>query len=131
MSAPLLRVDNLAVEFGSKAQPLRVVDGISFEIDAGHSVGIVGESGSGKSVTSLAILRLIPEPPGRIAQGRIELNGVNLLEQPLSAMPEIRGRDIAMIFQEPMSSLNPVLTHRRADRRRDARPRRQAVPSRA
>ena len=110
MSAPLLRVDNLAVEFGSKAQPLRVVDGISFEIDAGHSVGIVGESGSGKSVTSLAILRLIPEPPGRIAQGRIELNGVNLLEQPLSAMPEIRGRDIAMIFQEPMSSLNPVMT---------------------
>jgi len=110
MTVPLLKVDNLAVEFGPKANPIRVVDGVSFEITAGGAVGIVGESGSGKSITSLSIPRLISEPPGRIVQGRIEFNGVNLLELPRSKMPDIRGRDIAMIFQEPMSSLNPVMT---------------------
>jgi peptide/nickel transport system ATP-binding protein len=110
MTAPLLKVENLAVEFGPKSNPVRAVDGVSFEIEAGGSVGVVGESGSGKSVTSLSILRLIPEPPGRIVQGRIELNGTDLLKLPRSKMPEIRGRDIAMIFQEPMSSLNPLMT---------------------
>ena len=106
----LLKVENLAVEFGPKDSPIRVVNGVSFEIEAGGSVGIVGESGSGKSITSLAIMGLIPNPPGRIAQGRIELEGVNLLDLPKTKLPEIRGRDIAMIFQEPMSSLNPVMT---------------------
>jgi peptide/nickel transport system ATP-binding protein len=110
VSGPLLRVENLAVEFGPEAAPLRVVDGVSFAIPAGGSVGIVGESGSGKSITSLSILRLIPEPPGRIASGRIELDGQNLLELPKARMRAVRGRDIAMIFQEPMSSLNPVMT---------------------
>ncbi|WP_416066907.1 ABC transporter ATP-binding protein [Rhizobium sp. ZK1] len=108
--SPLLKVENLAVEFGHKDAPIRVVNGVSFEIEAGGSVGIVGESGSGKSITSLAIMGLIPNPPGRIAQGRIELEGVNLLDLPKTKLPEIRGRDIAMIFQEPMSSLNPVMT---------------------
>ncbi len=107
---PLLKVEGLAVEFGPKDSPIRVVNGVSFEIEAGGSVGIVGESGSGKSITSLAIMGLIPNPPGRIAQGRIELEGVNLLDLPKTKLPEIRGRDIAMIFQEPMSSLNPVMT---------------------
>src|SRR3712207_5399676 len=107
---PLLKVSNLAVEFGPRAKPIRVVDGVSFEVEAGGAVGIVGESGSGKSITSLSILRLVPEPPGRIAQGRIEFEGVNLLDLPRSQMPDIRGRDIAMVFQEPMSSLNPVMT---------------------
>ena len=83
MTPPLLKVDNLAVEFGPANNPIRAVDGVSFEIEAGGTVGVVGESGSGKSMTSLAILRLIPDPPGRIVQGRIELNGVNLLELPL------------------------------------------------
>jgi peptide/nickel transport system ATP-binding protein len=110
MMAPLLKVDNLAVEFGPRSSPVRAVNGVSFEIEAGGAVGIVGESGSGKSITSLSILRLIPEPPGRIVQGRVELNGVNLLDLPSTKMPEIRGRDIAMIFQEPMSSLNPLMT---------------------
>jgi len=110
MSTPLLKVDNLAVEFGRKGNAVRAVDGVSFEVPAGGSVGIVGESGSGKSVTSLSILRLVPDPPGRIVQGRIEFNGVNLLDLPLAQMPSIRGRDIAMIFQEPMSSLNPLMT---------------------
>jgi oligopeptide/dipeptide ABC transporter ATP-binding protein len=107
---PLLKVENLSVEFGPKDRPIRVVNGVSFEIAAGGAVGIVGESGSGKSITSLATMGLIPMPPGRIAEGRVELEGVNLLELPRSKMPEIRGRDIAMIFQEPMSSLNPVMT---------------------
>src|SRR5215212_6897805 len=110
MTTPLLKVDDLTVEFGPKGNGVRAVNGVSFEIDAGGAVGIVGESGSGKSVTSLAILRLVPDPPGRIVQGRVELNGVNLLDLPLAKMPEIRGRDIAMIFQEPMSSLNPLMT---------------------
>jgi oligopeptide/dipeptide ABC transporter ATP-binding protein len=107
---PLLKVENLSVEFGPKDAPIRVINGVSFSIDAGAAVGIVGESGSGKSITSLALMGLIPSPPGRIAEGRIEFEGVNLLDLPRSKMPEIRGRDIAMIFQEPMSSLNPVMT---------------------
>lgn len=110
MKVPLLKVDNLAVEFGPRGNPVRVVNGVSFEVEVGGAVGIVGESGSGKSITSLAILRLVPDPPGRIVQGRIELNGVNLLDLPHARMPAIRGRDIAMIFQEPMSSLNPLMT---------------------
>ena len=110
MTAPLLKVDGLSVEFGPKDKPIRVVDGVSFAIPAGGSVGIVGESGSGKSITSLSILRLIPEPPGRIAAGRIEFEGRNLLDVPKNDMRAIRGRDVAMIFQEPMSSLNPVMT---------------------
>jgi peptide/nickel transport system ATP-binding protein len=110
MSTPLLKVDNLVVEFGPEKSAVRVVDGVSFSVEAGTAVGIVGESGSGKSVTSLSILRLIPEPPGRIVQGRIEFNGINLLDLPRATMPEIRGRDIAMVFQEPMSSLNPLMT---------------------
>jgi len=110
MKPPLLKVDNLAVEVSSKAGKVRLIDAVSFEIEAGGAVGIVGESGSGKSITSLAIMRLIPDPPLKIAEGRIEYDGINLLDLPLSKMPEIRGRDIAMIFQEPMSSLNPVMT---------------------
>jgi peptide/nickel transport system ATP-binding protein len=109
-AAPLLKVADLTVEFGRGLSPFRAVNGVSFEIPAGGSVGIVGESGSGKSVTSLSILRLVPEPPGRMVGGRIEFEGVNLLDLPRSRMPDIRGRDIAMIFQEPMSSLNPVMT---------------------
>ncbi|WGF88573.1 ABC transporter ATP-binding protein [Marinivivus vitaminiproducens] len=110
MTSPLLTVEDLVVEFGPRNKPIRVVDGVSFEIGAGSAVGIVGESGSGKSITSLSILRLVPEPPGRIANGRVLLEGVNLLELSKDRMPAIRGRDIAMIFQEPMSSLNPVMT---------------------
>ncbi len=110
MSEPLLRIEDLSVEFGPRESPIRVVDGVSFSIDAGSAVGLVGESGSGKSITSLSILRLIPEPGGRIASGRIEFNGTNLLDLPMNRMPDIRGREIAMIFQEPMSSLNPVMT---------------------
>jgi peptide/nickel transport system ATP-binding protein len=110
MTVPLLRVSDLSIEFGRRAAPVRVVDQVSFAVEAGGAVGIVGESGSGKSVTSLSILRLIPEPPGRIVSGRVEFDGVNLLDLPRQRMADIRGSQIAMIFQEPMSSLNPVMT---------------------
>ncbi|GHA19042.1 ABC transporter ATP-binding protein [Devosia pacifica] len=110
MTRPLLKISDVSVEFGPKANAIRVVDSVSFSIGAGEAVGLVGESGSGKSITSLSILRLIPDPPGRIVSGSIEFEGQDLLKLPANRMPEIRGRDIAMIFQEPMSSLNPVMT---------------------
>ena len=110
MNKPLLSIKDLSVEFGSPQNPIRVVDSVGFEIEMGGAVGLVGESGSGKSITSLSILRLIPEPPGRIVSGSIAFEGQDLLKLPKSRMPAIRGRDIAMIFQEPMSSLNPVMT---------------------
>jgi peptide/nickel transport system ATP-binding protein len=110
MSQLLLEITNLTIEFGPVARPVRAVDDVSFAIEAGGSVGVVGESGSGKSLTALAILRLIPEPPARISTGRIAFAGIDLLTLPRDRMPDIRGREIAMIFQEPMSSLNPVMT---------------------
>jgi peptide/nickel transport system ATP-binding protein len=85
------------------------VDGVSFEVNAGETLAIVGESGCGKSVTAMSILRLIPEPPGKIA-GQVRFNGRNLLAMSDREMRAIRGNDISMIFQEPMTSLNPVLT---------------------
>ncbi len=108
MSANLLEVTGLTIDFGSPATPLRVVDDISFSVKPGEAVGIVGESGSGKSMTSLSILKLVP-PPGRVS-GRIDFEGTDLATLPLSRMRAIRGKDIGMIFQEPMSSLNPVMT---------------------
>jgi len=110
VSNPLLAVEDLSVAFGPKSNTVLPVDGVSFTVDTGQAVGIIGESGSGKSVTSLAILRLIPDPPGRIVGGRISFAGTDLLSLPPDRMPDIRGRDIGMIFQEPMSSLNPVMT---------------------
>jgi peptide/nickel transport system ATP-binding protein len=106
---PLLEVRDLAVAFGPADAPVRAVDGVGFEIPAGGAVGLVGESGSGKSVTAMAVLRLIGAP-GRVVAGAIRFDGQDLLALPADRMPEIRGRDIAMIFQEPMSSLNPLMT---------------------
>ena len=110
MTGPLLDIADLTVEFGAPGRAVKAVDGVSFKIEAGSSVGVVGESGSGKSVTALAILRLIPEPPGRISAGHIRFDGTDLLTLSRDRMPDIRGSQIAMIFQEPMSSLNPVMT---------------------
>jgi len=109
MSAPLLEVENLQTHFRTLDGVNRAVDGVSFKIEAGQTLAVVGESGCGKSVMAMSILRLIPEPPGKIA-GSIRLNGRELLSLPEEAMREVRGGDIAMIFQEPMTSLNPVLT---------------------
>jgi len=107
--APLLSIENLQVHFRTPEGVNRAVDGVSFAIGAGETLAIVGESGCGKSVTSMSILRLLPEPPAAIA-GAIRFRGTNLLGLPDSAMRKIRGNDISVIFQEPMTSLNPVLT---------------------
>ncbi len=109
MKGNVLEIRDLHVEFGPKDRAIQVLNGVSFDIPQGGAVGLVGESGSGKSVTSLATMRLIPSPPGRVTKGTITFNGTDLLALPLGKMPDIRGRDIAMIFQEPMSSLNPVM----------------------
>ena len=106
---PLLQVENLQTHFRTPDGINRAVDGVSFHVEAGETVAIVGESGCGKSVTANSLLRLIPEPPGRIA-GRILFEGRDLLALPDREMRKIRGNDISMIFQEPMTSLNPVLT---------------------
>jgi peptide/nickel transport system ATP-binding protein len=106
----LLEVDNLHVHFVTTRGVVRAVEGISYKVMPGETVALVGESGCGKSVSSLAIMRLLARPAGRVVAGRILFQGVNLLELAEEEMREIRGRDIAMIFQEPMTSLNPVLT---------------------
>ena len=109
MTAPLLEIRNLSVEFGTVSRPLRVVDGVSFALNAGQILGVVGESGSGKSMTALSVLRLLPEPPARVT-GEVLFQGRDLMRLPKRDMPAIRGKDIGMIFQEPMSSLNPLMT---------------------
>ncbi|MDE2581053.1 MAG: ABC transporter ATP-binding protein [Rhodospirillales bacterium] len=108
MSA-LLEVSSLQTHFATPDGVVRAVEGLSFSVDAGETLAIVGESGCGKSVTSMSILRLIAEPPGKIA-GSIRFNGRELLDLSEPEMRQIRGNEIAMIFQEPMTSLNPVLT---------------------
>jgi len=110
MAEPLLHVHDLKTHFFTDEGVAKAVDGVSFEVRPQETLGIVGESGCGKSVTSLSILRLIPDPPGRIVAGRIDFRGRNLLDLSEREMRRIRGNDIAMIFQEPMTSLNPVYT---------------------
>jgi oligopeptide/dipeptide ABC transporter ATP-binding protein len=107
---PLLEVRDLHTEFRTGAGVVRAVDGISYTVEAGETVAVVGESGSGKSVGALSILRLIPNPPGRIVSGEILFDGRDLRLLSEAEMREVRGRDIGMVFQEPMTSLNPVLT---------------------
>jgi len=105
----LLRVRDLRTYFDEDERVVRAVDGVSFELRRGETLGIVGESGSGKSVTSLSIMRLVPSPPGRIASGEITFDGRSLLTAPAAEMRAVRGRRIAMIFQDPMTSLNPFM----------------------
>ena len=124
---PLLEVRDLHTEFRTGAGVVPAVDGISYSVERGETVAIVGESGSGKTAGALSILRLIPDPPGRITQGEILFAGRDLLQLSDEEIRQVRGADIGMIFQEPMTSLNPVLTigrqitetleqHRGADR---------------
>ena len=104
----LIEIENLKTFFYTEAGTAKAVDGVSFDIIQGEVLGIVGESGSGKSVTSLSINRLIPNPPGDIVDGKIMFKGINLLDLSYDEMKDYRGKEIAMIFQEPMTSLNPV-----------------------
>ncbi|MCB5934165.1 ABC transporter ATP-binding protein [Caldibacillus thermoamylovorans] len=108
MTERILEIQNLQTSFFSDGKEIKAVDGVSFTIHKGETVGIVGESGSGKSVTSLSVMRLLHDTPGKIVGGSICFNGKNLLELPEKEMRKIRGNEIAMIFQEPMTSLNPV-----------------------
>jgi peptide/nickel transport system ATP-binding protein len=108
--APLLRIRHLVVEFVSQGQVSRAVDGIDLEVLAGETVGLVGETGCGKSVTALAILGLVPSPPGRIADGAIEFEGQDLRQLSADRLRRLRGAGISMVFQEPMTSLDPSFT---------------------
>ena len=110
MNTPLLEVEGLKTHFFTRDGVIRAVDGVSFFVSAGETLAIVGESGCGKSVTSLSILRLIASPPGRAVAGSIRFEGRDLLELSEPEMRDVRGNAISMIFQEPMTSLNPVLT---------------------
>jgi peptide/nickel transport system ATP-binding protein len=106
----LIEVDGLKTWFFTRAGIVKAVDDVSFQVRRGETLAIVGESGCGKSITALSLMRLIPDPPGRIIAGRIVLDGVDLLSLDEAAMRKVRGNDISMIFQEPMTSLNPVMT---------------------
>ncbi len=106
----LIEIENLRTYFFLPGYAVRAVDGISFSVDEGETVGIVGESGCGKSQTSMSIMRLVPDPPGKIIQGQIKFDGKDLLKLSEDEMRKVRGNDVSMIFQEPMTSLNPVLT---------------------
>jgi peptide/nickel transport system ATP-binding protein/oligopeptide transport system ATP-binding protein len=106
----LLEVRNLKTHFFTFEGVAKAVDDVSFHLDSGETLGLVGESGCGKSVTAQSIMRLIPDPPGKIVQGQILFNGEDLTKLPLSRMRSVRGNSISMIFQEPMTSLNPVYT---------------------
>src|SRR6058998_3073643 len=110
MAEVLLSVRNLKTYFYSDEGVVKAVDGLSYELRKGQTLGIVGESGSGKSVHALSVMRLIPQPPGKIVDGQILFDGTDLLKLPEDEMRRVRGNRIAMIFQEPMTSLNPVLT---------------------
>ena len=110
MAERLLDVKNLKTYFFTDEGTVRAVDGVDLYIDKGETLGIVGESGCGKSVTALSIMKLIPQPPGKIVEGEIRYDGQNLVDLPARKMRKIRGKEISMIFQEPMTSLNPVFT---------------------
>src|SRR5437870_11767682 len=104
----VLEVKGLKTYFFTRSGAVKAVDDVSFSLKRGETLAIVGESGCGKSITALSVLRLIPDPPGRIVAGSVRLDGRNLLELNDAAMRDVRGNDISMIFQEPMTSLNPV-----------------------
>lgn len=108
MSHALLEVENLSVGFTTDKETIEVVDSVSFTLNAGQTLGIVGESGCGKSVTARGIMRLLEHPSGKVLRGTVKYQGQDLLQLPLAQMRSIRGKEIAMIFQEPMTALNPV-----------------------
>ncbi len=107
---PLLEVDSLVTEFDTDEGRVRAVDGVSFSVEAGETLGIVGESGCGKSVTAHSIMRLLPQPMGKIVSGAVRFAGRDLTTLPIAEMEKVRGNDIGMVFQEPMTALNPVQT---------------------
>ena len=110
MKEALLEIEGLKTQFFTSAGTVRAVDGVDYTVEEGETVAVVGESGCGKSVTALSIMRLVADPPGKITEGQIRFKGTDLVALPEEEMRQIRGRDIGMVFQEPMTSLNPVLS---------------------
>ncbi len=110
MAEPLLKVEGLSTHFFTPEGVVKAVDDVTYDIQPGETMGLVGESGSGKTVSALSLMRLIPNPPGKIVAGEVWFEGENILEVADQRIREIRGNEIAMVFQEPMTSLNPVLT---------------------
>src|SRR6266852_1239136 len=110
MAENLLEVNNLKTYFFTRAGVVKAVDDVSLSIKSGQTLGVVGESGCGKSVTALSVMRLVANPPGKIVGGEINFNGENILEKNAEEMTDLRGSKISMIFQDPMTSLNPVFT---------------------
>ncbi|MDP6344718.1 MAG: ABC transporter ATP-binding protein, partial [Alphaproteobacteria bacterium] len=110
MSEPVLEIDDLTIRFNLKRGTLTAVDGVSLSISKGETFGLVGESGSGKTVTARSVMRLIPTPPGEIASGEVRFEGKDIYQMSDREMRELRGQHVAMVFQEPMSALNPVFT---------------------
>ena len=108
--AALLQIQDLITQFSTSSGIVKAVDGVTYDVEEGETVAVVGESGCGKSVTALSIMRLVAEPAGKIVGGKILFQDRNLLDLEIEEMRNVRGRDIAMVFQEPMTSLNPVLT---------------------
>ena len=107
-SDSVLSVRNLSTEFHGDRGDVRVLEDVSFEVGRGRIVGLVGESGSGKTVTALSLMGLVPTPPGRVSAELIDLDGIDLAKLDADGLRRIRGRDVTMVFQEPMTSLNPV-----------------------
>jgi oligopeptide/dipeptide ABC transporter ATP-binding protein len=110
MTDPVLQLEDLTVRFHLKRGQLTAIDGVTFTVHRGETFGLVGESGSGKTATARSVMRLIPIPPGEVVRGRIVFEGTNILEYSPQQMRELRGKKVAMVFQEPMSALNPVFT---------------------
>jgi len=110
MAEPVLQLEDLTVRFHLKRGKLTAVDSVTLTVNRGETFGLVGESGSGKTVTARSIMRLIPIPPGEIVRGQIKFEGENILDKSDPEMRDLRGKKIAMVFQEPMSALNPVFT---------------------
>ena len=108
--APLLEIRDLKTHFFTPEGVVKAVDGVSYDVEAGETLGLVGESGCGKSVSALSIMRLVPDPPGKTVHGEVIFDGKDLIKLPNDEMRRVRGRQISMVFQEPMTSLNPVLT---------------------
>src|SRR5215510_10291847 len=104
----LLEVKDLQTHFFTREGVVRAVDGVSFQVDKGKTLDIVGESGCGKSVTALSIMRLLPQPPAKIVAGEVRFEGLDLVKLPEGSLEDVRGNEIAMIFQDPMTSLNPT-----------------------
>ena len=109
MPEPLLSIRDLVVEFSTEDGIVQAVDGVTYDVYPGETLGIVGESGSGKSVSTMSILGLIPQPPGRIVSGEAMFDGKDLLKLSKKELRRVRGNEVALVFQDPMTSLNPVL----------------------